>query len=165
VQIPVDTRPPAAHTDVAAILSEQCRHQIRLHREWMTFWIPSIFVIGLVVSILGLVASVAAFRADGSQPVSVAVFALFSLLFGRAVFSWLTWPLFIRPRIVPYFSKELGRYGGETMASFRRGRGLYREIGALERLAQTLGVKPLASFGFAYDHYGQTVQWHPAAEG
>ncbi|MEI4920648.1 hypothetical protein Q8G81_34380, partial [Klebsiella pneumoniae] len=84
------------------------------------------------VSILGLVPSVAAFRADGSQPVSVAVFALFALLFGRAAFNWLTWPLFVRPRIVPYFSKEREGYGGETMAAFRRGRGLYRGIVALE---------------------------------
>ena len=165
MQLPVDGLTPATHGDVAAILSEQRRHQVRLHREWMTWWIPSIFVIGLGVSILGLVPSVAAFRADGSQPVSVAVFTLFCLLFGRAAFNWLTWPLFVRPRIVPYFSKELGGYGGETMAAFRRGRGLYREIVALEQLGQSLGVKRLASFGFAYDRYGQNVQWHPAAEG
>jgi hypothetical protein len=165
VYVPMDGETPTTPRDVGAILSEQRRHQLRLHREWMTWWIPCIFVIGLGVSILGLVPSVAAFRADGSQTVSVAVFALFSLLFGWGVVNWLTWPFFLRPRIVPYFAKELGSYGGETMAAFRRGRGLYREIVALEQLGRSLGVKPLASFGFAYDYYGQSVQWHPPAEG
>ena len=51
------------------------------------------------------------------------------------------------------------------MAAFRRGRGLYQEIVALEQLARTLGVIPLAAFGFAYDHYKQTVEWHQASIG
>jgi hypothetical protein len=131
----------------------------------MTWWIPWIFVIGLGASILGLVPSIAAFRADGSQTVSVVVFALFSALFGWAVVLWLMGPFLLSPRIVPYFATELGRYGGETMTAFRRGRGLYREIVALEQLARTLGVRPLAAFGFGYDHYEQAVQWHPASEG
>jgi hypothetical protein len=32
--------------DVLAILSEQCRHQVRLARKRMTWWIPWIFVLG-----------------------------------------------------------------------------------------------------------------------
>lgn len=105
------------------------------------------------------------FSRNSVRKASVAVFALFSVLFGWAVVVWLLGPLLLRPRIVPYFDRELGSYGGETMTAFRRGRGLYREIVALEQLAHTLGVRPLAGFGIAYDHYEQTVQWHPASEG
>lgn len=152
-------------SDVVPILAEQRRHQLRVHRQRMTWWIPWIFVIGLGVSILGLIPSIAAFRADGSQKVSVAVFALFSVLFGWTVVRWLITPFLLSPRIVPYFARELGPYAGETMTAFRRGRGLYLENRPLEELAQTLGVIPLAAFGFAYDHYEQTVRWHPAKEG
>jgi hypothetical protein len=35
------------------------------------------------------------------------------------------------------------------MAAFRRGRALYRESAVLERLAESLRVKPLSAFGFA----------------
>jgi hypothetical protein len=28
-----------------------------------------------------------------------------------------------------------------------------------------LGVTPLSAFGFAYDHFGQQVDWHAAADG
>jgi hypothetical protein len=151
-------------SQVSAILSEQCRHQIRIARRRMTWWIPSLFVVGVGVSILGLVPSIAVFRAGGS-PTLLVVFALSTVFFGWVVINWLTWPLWIRPRIVPYFTRELGPYGGETMTAFARGRGLYREIVALDRLAVSRGVKPLSAFGFAYDHYGQEVRWHPASEG
>jgi hypothetical protein len=163
--VPTDGVTAGTHRDVVAILTEQRRHQVRVHRERMTWWIPWIFVIGLGVSILGLVPSVAAFRADGSQTVSVTVFGLFSLLFGWAVVLWVLGPFLLRPRIVPYFATELGSYGSEAMAAFWRGRGLYREIVALEQLGRSLGVKSLALFGFGYDHYEQQVQWHPAPEG
>jgi hypothetical protein len=85
--------------------------------------------------------------------------------FGWALVGWLTWPLRIRPRIVPYFARPLAEHGGETSRAFRRGRGLYREIIALDELATALGVTRLSAFGFAYDHYGQEVRWHAAAEG
>jgi hypothetical protein len=78
---------------------------------------------------------------------------------------WLIWPFRLRPRIVPYFARALGEYGGKTMTAFVRGRALYREIVALEQLAGTLGVKPLSAFGFAYDYYQQEVRWHAASEG
>src|SRR5262245_9046832 len=71
----------------------------------------------------------------------------------------------MRPRIVPCFARELGAYGGETMAAFRRGRALYRESAALERLAANLRVKPLSASGFADDCYEQDVTWHSAIEG
>lgn len=149
---------------ILRILSEQYRHQVRLHRKWMTWWIPWIFVIGLCVSVLGLVPAIAAFRENGAIA-RLAVFALFAALFSWAVLLWLIGPLLFRPRIVPYFARELGEYGGKTMAAFPRGRELYREIVALEQLAQSLRVRPLSTFGFAYDYYEQQVRWHPAAEG
>jgi hypothetical protein len=151
--------------DVVAHLSEQCRHQVRLARKRMTWWIPGIFVLGLGVSILGLIPSIAAFRAQGSPALLLFVFAFFGVFFGWVVVLWLIWPVFIRPRIVPYFARELGPYGGKTMIAFPRGRGLYREIVALEQLAGTLGVQPPSAFGFAYDYWEQEVHWHAASEG
>jgi len=150
--------------DLPRILSEQRRHQVSLHRKWMTWWIPWIFVIGLCVSILGLVPAISVFQQDGVTT-RLVVFALSAVFFGWAVVLWLIGPLLFRPRIVPYFARELGEYGGKTMAAFVRGRELYQEITALEQLAQSLGVRPLSTFGFAYDYYEQQVQWHPATEG
>jgi hypothetical protein len=155
----------SSQNDVSAILSEQCRHQVRLARKRMTWWIPWIFVLGLCVSILGLIPSIAAFREQGSPTLTVFVFACCAVFFGWVVVLWLIGPFLIRPRIVPYFTRELGAYGGTTMTAFARGRGLYREIVALEQLARALGVKPLSAFGFAYDHYEQEIHWHAAAEG
>jgi len=155
----------SSRNDVLATLSKQRRHQVRLTRQWMTWWIPWIFVAGLCVSILGLIPSVAAFVEEGSPTIGLFVFAFFAVFFGWAVVLWLLGPFMLRPRIVPYFARELGKYGGDTMAAFGRGRGLYREIVALDALAGTLGVKPLSAFGFAYDYYEQEVRWHPAAEG
>jgi hypothetical protein len=91
-------------------------------------------------------------------------FTIFFLLFGWAVL-WMLLPIRTRPRIVPYFAAELGAYGGDTMTAFARGRALYLEIAALDALAHSRGVKPLSAFGFAYDHFGQEVHWHPAADG
>ena len=130
----------------------------------MTWWIPSIFAIGLCIAVVGLVPAIAAFREQGALTGLVG-FGLFTALFGWAVLLWLFAPLLVNPRIVPYFTRQLEEYGGDTMAAFRRGRALYREIVALERLAQALGVKPLSEFGFAYDFYEQEVHWHPAADG
>lgn len=150
--------------DVLVILSEQCRHQVHLARKRMTWWIPWIFVIGLCVSIFGLIPSIAVFLEVGSAT-PVFVFAFFAVFFGWAVVLWLIGPFLIRPRIVPYFARGLGEYRGKTMTAFARGRGLYREIVALEQLAGTLEVKPLSAFGFAYDYYEQDVHWHAASEG
>lgn len=156
--------PGVINRDVSAILSEQCAYQLRLARKRMTPWIPWIFVVGLGVSIVGLIPSITLFLEHGSATF-LFVFVPFTVLFGWGVILWLVSPFLIRPRIVPYFTRELGTYGGKTMIAFSRGRALYREIVALEQLAATLGVKPLSSFGFAYDHYDQKVQWHPAVEG
>jgi len=131
----------------------------------MTWWIPLIFVLGFAVSVLGLVPSIAESRGQGSPTPGLFGFGVLAVLFGWAVAQWLVGPFPIRPRIVPYFTKELGPLGGPTVTAFRRGRELYRNLDALEGLAATLGVKPLSAFGFAYDHDGQDVRWHPAAEG
>jgi hypothetical protein len=151
--------------DVVASLSEQRQHQIRFIRRRLTWWIPLIFVLGLGVSVLGLIPSIAEFRAEGTPSPALFVFGVSTLFFGWIVILWLTGPFPIRPRIVPYFRRELGELRGATMAAFPRGRGLYREIVALEQLAGRLGVTPLSAFGFAYDHYEQEVTWHPAPEG
>jgi hypothetical protein len=151
--------------DAVAILTEQRRHQLRLHKKWMTWWIPLIFVVGLGVSILGLLPSIEISLARGSPTGLLFVFALATLFFGWAVVLWLIGPLLVKPRVVPYFARELEKYGGPTMIAFRRGRALYREIVVLEELATTLGVTPLSQFGFAYDYYEQVVRWHPAVEG
>ena len=145
-------------------LDEQCRHQVRIVRGRMPWWISGIFVAGFAFSAVGVFASIAAFREDGSITWRLIVFTVFFLLFGWAVLRILL-PLRPRPRIVPYFAAELGAYGGETMTAFARGRGLYLEISALDALAHSLGVRPLSTFGFAYNHFGQQVQWHPASEG
>ena len=145
-------------------LDEQCRHQVRIMRERMPWWISWIFVAGFAFSAVGLFASCAAFREDGSITVKLVVFTIFFLLFGWAVLQMLL-PIRPRPRIVPYFAAELGVYGGDTMTAFTRGRALYLEISALDALAQSRGVKPLSAFGFAYDHFAQEVHWHPAADG
>ena len=145
-------------------LDEQCRHQVRIMRERMAWWISSIFAAGFVFSAIGLFASLAAFREDGSITAKLVAFAIFFVLFGWAVVLMLL-PIRPRPRIVPYFAAELGAYGGDTMTAFARGRALYLEITALDALARSRGVKPLSTFGFAYDHFGQEVHWHPAADG
>ena len=113
---------------------------------------------------IGLFASFAAFREDGSITAKLVAFTIFFLLFGWAVLQILL-PIRPRPRIVPYFAAELGALGGDTMTAFARGRGLYLEITALDALAHSRGVKPLSTFGFAYDHFGQEVHWHPASDG
>ena len=130
----------------------------------MTWWIPLIFVAGLGVSVYGLLPAIAVFR-EGRSASLLVLFAVFTVFFGWAVVLWLLGPFLMRPRIVPCFARELGPYGGEAMAAFRRGRALYRKSAALERLAESLGVKPLSAFGFADDYYEQEISWHSASEG
>ena len=145
-------------------LDEQIRHQVRIMHERMPWWIYSIFAAGFVFSAIGLFASMAAFREDRSITAKLVAFTIFFLLFGWAVLQMLL-PFRPKPRIVPYFAAELGALGGDTMAAFRRGRGLYLEITALDALAHLLGVRPLSAFGFNYDHFGQQVHWHSASDG
>jgi hypothetical protein len=146
-------------------LADQCRLQARIDRRRMTWWIPLIFLAGFLVSVLGFSATIIEFKADGEVRLGLFVFGFFTMLFGAAVISWLIGPLMYRPRIVPYFARELGPFNGPTMGAFTRGRGLYRSITALDELGGRLGVRPLSSFGFAYDHYDQQVDWHRAAIG
>jgi hypothetical protein len=153
-----------AEDDVRARLAEQRRHQIELARARTPRWVPWIFVVGACVSILGLLLSIQVLPSDGPT-IQLFVFAAAAIFFGWVVAMWLTAPLWIRPRIVPYFARELGHYGGPTMVAFARGRALYREIEPLDQLARRLGTTPLSAFGFAYDHYDQVVRWHPASAG
>lgn len=150
---------------VSATLSEQCRRQDQLDRKRMTWWIPWLFVIGLCFSALGLFTSIAWIREGGAVRFTDIVFAFFSVFFGLCVGTWLMWPFLVKPRIVPYFAREIEPYGGKSSTAFARGRGLYREIVALDQLAGTRGVRPLSAFGFADDYYEQEVQWHAASEG
>ncbi len=130
----------------------------------MTWWIPLIFVVGLCVTVYGLVPSIAVYR-EGRSAGHLVLFGVFTVFFGWAFGLWLLGPFLFRPRIVPCFARELGPYGGETMTAFRRGRALYRESAAVDRLAENLGVKPLSAFGFGDDYYEQEIRWHPASEG
>lgn len=151
--------------DAPEVLGAQLRHQLTLYNRRMMWWIPWIFVIGLGVAILGLIPAIAMATERGAPSPGLFVFAFFVALFGWGVVMWLTSPLAIKPRIVPYFARELAPCGGATMAGFRSGRRLYLEMGALDRLAGSLGVRTLSTFGFAYDHFEQEVRWHPADEG
>jgi hypothetical protein len=127
-------------------------------------WINWLFAMGLFFSALGLVTSVARFREEGSPTFRVIFLAVFVVYFGVGVAFWLM-PFRPNPRIVPYFARKLEEYGGKTSIAFARGRGLYREVAALDQLAASLGVRPLTDFGFADDYYEQEVHWHPASEG
>ena len=131
----------------------------------MTWWIPLIFAVGLGISLLGLSASIAESRSRDALTPGVWVFGLFVVFFAWPVLGWLFYPYLQKPRIVPYFQRQLAEHGGGTTAAFKRGRGLYLEAAALDALAAHLGVKPLTAFGFAYDYYDQPVVWHSAAEG
>lgn len=154
----------SGHAEVQALLAEQIRHQVQVLRSWWPWWIPWLFVLGFFFSALGLFTSIASFREFGKITVGLIAFAVFFLLFGWAVVRWML-PFRPKPRIVPYFAKELAPLGGSTMHAFSRGRALYLHIDALEVLAGNLGVRPLSAFGFAYDHFAQEVRWHPASEG
>jgi hypothetical protein len=145
-------------------LEEQLEHQVRIVRARMPWWISAIFIAGFAFSALGVFTAIASLRDGGSIGARFMVFAVFFLLFGWAVLRILL-PLRPKPRIVPYFASELEPFGGETMQAFRHGRALYLEFAALDSRARSLGVKPLSAFGFAYDHFGQQVDWHAAADG
>src|SRR5262245_62242174 len=108
----------------------------------MTWWTPLIFVAGLVVSILGLLPSIAESRRHGALTPGMIGFGISTLCFGWVVLQWLIGPFPVRPRIVPYFTTELEPLGGATMIAFRRGRALARNLDNLETLASTLGVPP-----------------------
>ena len=109
----------------SARVEAQVQHQHRLDRERMTAWIPWLFVAGLIVSLAGLYAFVRALRLGEGSVVTVAVYAVFVVLFGIAVGQWLFWSAFIKPRIVPYFTRELEPWGGAASSAFLRGRATY----------------------------------------
>jgi hypothetical protein len=150
---------------VRAVLEEERQRQLRFHLKqglWFA-WIP---VVGFGLSGMGLLAARALARGGAGLSAGKLAFLWFGFVwFGLALTALLTLPLRLKPRIVPYFARQIQEYGGQSARAFVRGRGLYREIVALEGLADTLGVKPLSAFGFADDYYGQEVRWHPALEG
>ena len=145
-------------------LSEQCRLQVRVLEQRVPWWFKAIFVAGFAFAALGLFTSFQGWRDSGKVTIGLIGFGIFFALFGFGVAQSLL-PLRPKPRIVPYFLSELGPLGGATMTPFYRGRALYLEIRALDALAGRLGVKPLSSFGFSYDHFGQAVRWHSAKDG
>lgn len=119
------------------------------------YWL---FPIGFFFPVVALATSV--------QPSTAKVVFLgfFCLFFGLLVLSPLNW-LRLKPRIVPYFARQLEPYGGKSSVAFHRGRALCQQIAALDELARTVGVRTLSEFGFTDDYYNQEVRWHSAAEG
>lgn len=151
-------------SDAATVLAEQCRLQVRILEQRVSWWFKVIFAAGFAFAALGLFTSIQGWRDSGKVTVGLIGFGIFSVLFGLGVVRSLL-PLRPKPRVVPYFQSELGRLGGDTMTAFYRGRALYLQMTELDALAERLGAKPLSAFGFAYDHFGQAVQWHPARDG
>jgi hypothetical protein len=152
-------------SDVRAVLEKQRRRQLRFHVKnaaWIA-WVP---VVGFGLSSAGLIAA-RALAQDGAglSTAKLAILWFGFVSFGLGLASLLTVPFRLRARIVPYFAHQIEEYGGTSSTAFVRGRGLHREIIVLEELADGLGVRPLSTFGFADDYYGQAVHWHAAAEG
>jgi len=155
----------AGHMNAKEKLGQQLQRQLQIDRVRGTWWIPWIFVIGFCVSALGLFIAVASYLDGRPKWLMIILFVFFFLQFAAAVILWLTSPLRIKPRIVPYFARKLGDYGGANSAAFKRGRALYLEIDVLEKFAAASNVTPLSAFGFADDYYEQQVQWHGADDG
>ncbi len=151
--------------DVAVRLAAQRAFQLSEEGRRATPWVPVVFAIGVAVGVLGLVPAGAAASERGGPTLGLFVYGAATLLFAWGVLLWLCAPLSVRPRVVPCFARAVGPPGGPALAAFRRGRGLYLDFAALDRLADALGARPLSEFGFADDHYGQSPRWHPAAEG
>lgn len=146
-------------------LAEQRQRQVRFHSGQGAL-LFGLAVVGIGFSSMGLVAARTLAREGMGLSTAKLGLLWFGLLyFGLILVPWLTWPYWTKPRIVPYFARQIEEYGGKTSAAFVRGRGLYLEIVALDRRASDLAVTPLSAFGFADDYYEQEVRWHPASEG
>jgi hypothetical protein len=74
---------------VALRIEEQWRHQDRLDRRRMTWWIPWLFVLGLLVSVVGLYAYVVSIRLGDPVTLGAGLFAASALYFGLFVGAWL----------------------------------------------------------------------------
>jgi hypothetical protein len=139
-------------SDVRAVLEEQRQRQLRFHLKqgaWIV-WVP---VGGFGLSSMGLIAARALAQDGPGLSTAKLAFLWFGFVsLGLGLASLLTVPFRLETRVVPYFTRQIEEYGGRSSFAFVRGRGLYREIVALEKLANTLGVKPLSTFGFADDY-------------
>ena len=152
-------------SDVRAVVEEQRKRQLRFHLK-QAAWIAWVPVVGFGLSSLGLMAARTLAQDGMALSTAKLMFLWFGFVsFGLALAALLTQPFRLKTRIVPYFVRQIEEHGGGSTRAFVRGRGLYRDIVALEDLAGTLGVTPLSAFGFADDYYGQTVHWHAASEG
>lgn len=155
---------PSSPRDAPLSIQEQIEHQVRLTKQYMTWWMPLIFLVGFVFAALALYTTLQLSR--GALPWGLLLFlGFFTLFFGWAVIQYLTWPLFVKPRVVPCFARELEPYGGSTTPAFWKGRALFLALPDLDRRAVELGLKPLSSFGFTDDYYRQEIVWRPAREG
>jgi hypothetical protein len=151
--------------DVRAIIEAQRQRQLHFHLK-QAAWIAWVPVVGFGLSSLGLIAARALAEHGLGLSTAKLAFLWFGFVsFGLGLAGLLTEPLRHKTRIVPYFARQIEEYGGKSSAAFAGGRGLYSDIVVLESLADTQGVKPLSTFGFGDDYYGQEVHWHAASEG
>lgn len=127
--------------------------------------ILALFTIGFLLSSLGLIGVLPRLHEETMRRKSDLMIAFGVVYFGAGLVVWLISSYRTRPRVIPYFAREIEPYGGPSSQAFARGRSLYLAIDLLDELAGTLGVAPLSSFGFADDFYGQEVRWHRPAEG
>ncbi|MBI3866267.1 MAG: hypothetical protein HY290_30680 [Planctomycetia bacterium] len=119
-------------------------------------WNGPFFVAALVGSICTIYAAV---EFHGwKEAVQLTVFLGLTAFFGFGL--WITLRVASQTTIVPYFQKALG-----DIDTFAQGHAVARSCQALDALADQLGLTPLSAFGFNDDLAGETVVWHPPAQG
>jgi hypothetical protein len=64
------------------------------------------------------------------------------------------------PGLCPYFERPLG-----AAKTYAHGKALGQRFPELDTWAEGLGVRPVASYGFADDLRGETLVWHDPLEG
>ena len=151
--------------ETEAQLADQVDLQRRIDHGRRAGWTGWISVIGIFVSVVGFVPTFLLARQAGSPSVMPYLFAASALAFGWVWIMGAIGHRHFSPRIVPYFERQVLPPDGATMAAFRGGRGLYRDLIGLDRWSAALGVEPLSRFGFADDCYDQEVSWHRASDG
>lgn len=119
-------------------------------------------LLGFTLAVAGLVA-----RSRGGIALSTRGSVLLmagACYLGAGLVAFLLACFWVRQRIVPYFARPL-EVKDATEAAFTGGRSLYRRITELDRLADSLGVMRLSSFGFADELEEQELRWHDAGHG